>query len=907
MASVWYVGRATERKLTPSDWAAAGVTGDIVGESVWNKTNGWSIPEANFSTAQLNILRQVTAEFKTGQVDGPRSGTGSNIDTGGGTGGGTGGTGGGTGGTTAVSDASPSVKGVIKLAGDLGGTADVPTVKAVKTINGNPPDTAGNINVAGGGTVADASTTTKGQIQLAGDLTGTADAPLIGNKAVSLTKLAQSVQDSLNGADSVRARFDSTTGVLASAYLPTAAFVTYQTVANAAARLELTAVQVQPGDKVRQTDTTHVYELIQADPSIDANWIDLSAGSGGSSPNATNAAPGLIQLTGDLGGTATAPTVPSKVSKYNPPVITTVAYNAAAMDYVLADASTADVPVQLPTNPPHGTPIAVRFHSTTAGKLVTVNCGPGDILNRVNGLVTKTLRRPGETVEFKYDAAAKVWMAQTNLEFADLQTLFDSKYASISSTSGVILDSTGDDLKLNQPIFLNGIEGPNVDTVIGQLKVELEIPSELGITSTTLRLYEGTATTRTQLGQDVVITAGQIDAVVPGVTNWTWKAGNRIYATPEVVTGGTSTSFIGSGFKLRAAIGSGTVLPARSVPAVPTLSATGANGKITLGLALPAGSQSGTLFRDNLPYKELAGLTTWDDPGLPVGESHTYRLASRGLGVLSVASAAVTASATAGVTAYSLFKGTDGSGTQNQATILGGTANGQSVTTATGLTIGTTTIASLKHTRYNSGNATGGVATDKVGSQFNGVATLHTLWDFKALIAFLGSNAIFQIYLATNDQSTGPFTLTNGIQFEATTGDIRTGFKAVDYPSTGTNTFTTIAAKTTYSTIAGATVPNADGLHFQPWRFRIYDSGSGVIKTEVWQGPAVADPTLGMPASPNWSLIQTATLDATQKSKLLPGRFAIVQQGKQGTAGAAETETTIFVDGSVSPLSAAGS
>ncbi len=50
----------------------------------------------------------------------------------------------------------------------------------VKTVNGTTPDGAGNVTVATGtGTPADASTTSKGVVQLAGDLGGTAAAPTV--------------------------------------------------------------------------------------------------------------------------------------------------------------------------------------------------------------------------------------------------------------------------------------------------------------------------------------------------------------------------------------------------------------------------------------------------------------------------------------------------------------------------------------------------------------------------------------------------------------------------------------------------------------------------------------------------------------------------------------------------------
>lgn len=99
--------------------------------------------------------------------------------------------------TAASPDATTTLKGRIQLAGDLGGTADAPTVpglankenaanKSTDTSLGNsdilfPTQKAVKTyvdNLVSSG-VADATTSDKGKIQLAGDLSGTADAPTV--------------------------------------------------------------------------------------------------------------------------------------------------------------------------------------------------------------------------------------------------------------------------------------------------------------------------------------------------------------------------------------------------------------------------------------------------------------------------------------------------------------------------------------------------------------------------------------------------------------------------------------------------------------------------------------------------------------------------------------------------------
>lgn len=95
----------------------------------------------------------------------------------------------------AIGDSSTTTKGLIKLAGDLAGTADLPTVPGlsskidltqkgavdgVATLDGTGRVPTGQLPA---GYEADATTTTKGIIMLAGDLAGTAAAPTVPGKA----------------------------------------------------------------------------------------------------------------------------------------------------------------------------------------------------------------------------------------------------------------------------------------------------------------------------------------------------------------------------------------------------------------------------------------------------------------------------------------------------------------------------------------------------------------------------------------------------------------------------------------------------------------------------------------------------------------------------------------------------
>lgn len=68
MTAVWYIGSGNQRIIDDLEWLQANVVGDDV---IWNKANGWSVPKAEFTEAQLLIL-DLDGGFWTSAPDGPR-------------------------------------------------------------------------------------------------------------------------------------------------------------------------------------------------------------------------------------------------------------------------------------------------------------------------------------------------------------------------------------------------------------------------------------------------------------------------------------------------------------------------------------------------------------------------------------------------------------------------------------------------------------------------------------------------------------------------------------------------------------------------------------------------------------------------------------------------------------------
>jgi hypothetical protein len=239
----------------------------------------------------------------------------------------------------AGADATTTSKGLVQLAGDLGGTAASPTVPAlagkyVKPAGGIPEtDLDSNVQTKlnTGGSVGDATSSVKGVVQLAGDLGGTATVPTVPG-------LANKISTSARGAANGVAALDGT-GRVPVAQLPAGyqadATTTSKGIVQLAGDLGGTAAAPTVPGLTAKADDNAVMHLMGSEtvtgvkvftssievpnptnPLDTANkqYVDGLIASGGT-PDATTSVKGIIQLAGDLGGTAASPTVPGLSSK----------------------------------------------------------------------------------------------------------------------------------------------------------------------------------------------------------------------------------------------------------------------------------------------------------------------------------------------------------------------------------------------------------------------------------------------------------------------------------------------------------------------------------------------------------------------------------------------------------------
>ena len=253
-------------------------------------------------------------------------------------------------------DATTLVKGKIRLAGDLSGTADAPLVKPnaitnvklvtlsnVSQLKGSSSTSADATDIALGtglsmsGTTlnvaatADATTTSKGVVQLAGDLSGTAASPEVAPLAITNAKLAD-----LSGTSQLKGSSDtsaSTTDIalgtglsMSGTTLNVAATADATTTSKGVVQLagDLSGTAVAPEVAPLAITNAKLATLsntsqLKGSSSTSADATDITLGAGLSmsgttlnaavAADATTTSKGVVQLAGDLSGTAVAPEV----------------------------------------------------------------------------------------------------------------------------------------------------------------------------------------------------------------------------------------------------------------------------------------------------------------------------------------------------------------------------------------------------------------------------------------------------------------------------------------------------------------------------------------------------------------------------------------------------------------------
>lgn len=283
-----------------------------------------------------------------------------------------------------LTDQRTPVDGSVTLAKLAAGGA--PTSGQVLSYTGSG---LGWVTPSAGSTVSDATTTSKGIVQLAGDLAGTAAAPTVPGLAQKADKSDTYTKSEVDNGFIRSADRGVANGVAAlgadgkvpAAQLPTAAgqvSADWNATSGVAQILNKPTIPTSLGDLGNVNPVAPTDGQVLTYDSATSRWIPkaVPSGSGGGNvSDATTTSKGIVQLAGDLGGTADAPTVLGRVRDYNWVPVQTADYIASKFDAIPVQTTGSDITVRLPASPAEGDRVLIErrmYSSSHRGAAMTV-------------------------------------------------------------------------------------------------------------------------------------------------------------------------------------------------------------------------------------------------------------------------------------------------------------------------------------------------------------------------------------------------------------------------------------------------------------------------------------------------------------------------------------------------------
>jgi hypothetical protein len=376
---------------------------------------------------------------------------------------------------SATPDATASTKGKIKLTNDLGGTADQPTVNSIggvssATISNLPSDialratiaspsftgtptaptaapgtstnqiatTAYVASVVGGSATPDADASTKGKIQLANDIGGTAAAPTVNSVggvssstiATIPTTIASNTASITANTNSIASNASNITSLQTSVASNTASITSLETKVAA----NTTSITANTNDiALRATIASPSFTGTPTAPTAAAGTSTTqiattafvaSVVGGSATPDADANTKGKIQLTNDLGGTAATPTVNS-----------------------VGGVSSSTI-ASLPTSVASNTSSITSLQTSVASNTASITSNTNSIATNASNIATNAANITTNTTNIASNTSSitnlQTSVASNTASITSLETRVTANTASITSNSTDIATNTSE-------------------------------------------------------------------------------------------------------------------------------------------------------------------------------------------------------------------------------------------------------------------------------------------------------------------------------------------------------------------------------------------------------------------------------------------------------------------------------